>query len=301
MATRELGSAPRILPLYARAVAPLLPGASRLPFLAGGGGEIPDLQLTLAQMRVDPKRLADYARVCGLSPREELPAAYPHVLAFPLHLALMADGHFPFAAIGLVHVANRITQHRPVQLEERLQLRVHATPLEDHPRGRTFSLVSQARVADELVWEERSTMLHRGQHTDAAAVRDEHLEPPSLSAEWDLPGDLGRRYAAVSGDRNPIHLHALSARPFGFPRAIAHGMWTNARCLAALGGLLPDAFTIDVRFRAPILLPATVGFGSAAEDDSIRFCVRGTSKDTRHLDGRMKPIKAAAKQGGKRQ
>ena len=78
------------------------------------------------------------------------------------------------------------------------------------------------------------------------------------SAEWRLGGDLGRRYAAVSGDRNPIHLHALTAKPFGFPRAIAHGMWTKARCLAALEGRLPDAFSVDVRFRKPILLPGRV-------------------------------------------
>jgi acyl dehydratase len=301
MAARELGSVPRILLLYARAVAPLLPGVSRLPWVAGGDGEIPDLELTLAQVRVDPKRLADYARVCGFFLRDELPATYPHVLAFPLHLALMADGRFPFGAIGLVHVANRITQRRSIQREERLELRVRATSLEDHPRGRTFSLVSEAWVADELVWEELSTMLHRGQRTDAVPVRDEHQPPsPSLSAEWRLPGNLGRRYAAVSGDRNPIHLHALTARPFGFPRAIAHGMWTKARCLAALEQRLPDAFNIDVRFRRPILLPATVGFGSAVEDDAIRFCVHDASIDTRHLDGRVQPVRGVAEQGEKR-
>ena len=88
-----------------------------------------------------------------------------------------------------------------------------------------------------------------------------------MTAHWRVPGDLGRRYAAVSGDRNPIHLHALSAKAFGFPRAIAHGMWTKARCLAALR--LPDALTAEVRFKQPILLPSTVTFGEA--DD--RFAV----------------------------
>jgi acyl dehydratase len=303
MATRALHSSPHIVPLYARAVAPLLPGASRLPWVGGNGGEIPDLELTLAQVRVDPGRVAKYANVCAFTPREEVPATYPHVLAFPLHLALMADGSFPFGAIGLVHLANRITQHRPIQLEERLELRVHATPLEAHSRGQTFSLVSEARVADEVVWEELSTMLHRGQRSDAPAAREEPLEPMSLplSAEWRLPGDLGRRYAAVSGDRNPIHLHALTARPLGFQRAIAHGMWTKARCLAALDrseiGPLPGAFNIDVRFRRPILLPATVGFGSAVEADAVRFCVRDAGKDTSHLDGRLQPIGDAAKPG----
>ena len=77
-----------------------------------------------------------------------------------------------------------------------------------------------------------------------------------------MPGDIGRRYAAVSGDRNPIHLHGLSARLFGQQGAIAHGMWTKARCLAALQGHLPEAFTVEVAFKLPVRLPAKVAFAS---------------------------------------
>ena len=290
MSTRELTRPPRIVALYARAAAPLLPGASRLPWVGGGGGEVPDLELSLASVSVDRARVAHYNRVCGFSEQEGLPATYPHVLAFPLHLALMADGRFPFGAIGLVHVSNRITQHRPIAVGESLQLRVRPTALEDHPRGRTFSILSEALIGDELVWEERSTMLHRGQPSAAAPPRELSPEPPSppFLAEWNLAGDLGRRYASVSGDRNPIHLHPLSARALGFPRAIAHGMWTKARCLAALEPL-PAAFVVDVRFRRPILLPASVRFGSAEEGEGERFSVRNADGDTSHLDGHIHP------------
>ena len=140
MATRELDTPPRILELYARALAPLVPGASRLPWVAGGGEEIPDLALSLAHVRADPARVASYRRVCAFPPGSELPATYPHVLAFPLHLALMADGDFPFAPVGLVHLANHIAQQRPIMLAERFDLRVWATPLEAHPAdGRSRS------------------------------------------------------------------------------------------------------------------------------------------------------------------
>jgi acyl dehydratase len=100
-----------------------------------------------------------------------------------------------------------------------------------------------------------------------------------------VPGDIGRRYAAVSGDRNPIHMHALTAKAFGFPRAIAHGMWTKARCLAALGPELPDAFTVTAAFRKPIRLPATVAFAESAADATIAFGVRDAKRGTPHLDG----------------
>ncbi len=114
MATRTLDSPPSILPLYARAAAPLIPGASLLPFVPGRAAEVPDTELVLGGVRPDPDAVAAYAKVCGFSLRDTLPPTYPHVLAFPLHMALMADGGFPFGAVGLVHVENRIVQHRPL-------------------------------------------------------------------------------------------------------------------------------------------------------------------------------------------
>jgi acyl dehydratase len=295
MATRELQSSPRILPLYLRAAAPSLPGASLLPFIGGGGGEIPDIELVLRNASVDAGRLADYAQVCGFAATDELPVTAPHLLAFPLHLTLMADRSFPFGAIGLVHIANDITQHRPLGVREPLDLRVFATVLEDHPRGRSFSLITQARADGELVWEERSTMLRRGRAgrpTGAGAASGTsptEQAPPPAEQEWSLTGDLGRRYAAVSGDRNPIHMHSLTAKPLGFPSAIAHGMWTKARCLAALEGRLPDAFTVTVRFRAPIALPSTVTFASVDDGEAIDFSVHGAKGSTPHLQGRVEP------------
>ncbi len=295
MQERELTGSPGMLPLFLRAGVALVPGASRLPFVSGSGGEMPDLALVLGDVATDPDRLSAYNRVCGFSLRDELPATYPHMLAFPLHLALMTDGSFPFPAVGLVHIANTITQHRTVRLGERLSLRVHAGPLEPHPRGRQFPIITEARVRDELVWEEVSVNLRRGSGSDAGAASD--AGPSSLSeatpdalpatAEWRLPGDLGRRYAGVSGDHNPIHIHSLTARPFGFPSAIAHGMWTKARCLAALEPRLPGAYTVSVAFRRPILLPATVAFAQAPSDGGVRFAVRGTRKPTSHLDGQL--------------
>ncbi len=345
MRSRALKSPPSLLPLYARAAAPLIPGASLLPFVPGGGGDVPEVELTLDDVSADPEKVAAYAHVCGFALREHLPTTYPHVLAFPLHMAVMADGRFPFGAVGLVHVANRIVQRRPIELGERLSMRVFPTAIEPHPRGRAFTLVSEASVDGEVIWEGFSTMLRRGggkpaetpgaerAPTGEGAARGQTAGPGERSAvdrqdgetaaglqpsaSWSLPGDLGRRYAAVSGDRNPIHMHPLSAKLLGFPKAIAHGMWSKARCVAALESRLPDAFEVDVRFRKPILLPAEVKFasslasgaakggapgdaattsgaaGSAAASDEreeIRFSLSDARKGTPHLEGRVAPL-----------
>jgi acyl dehydratase len=304
--TRKLTSAPSVLPLYARAAFPLVPGASRLPFVPGGGGEIPEVRLELDGAVADPAAVAAYAKVCGFALRDSLPPTYPHVLAFPLHMALMSDGSFPFGAVGLVHIANRITQYRRLGIEEELSLRVQATKIAKHPKGRSFDVVTEARVGRQIAWESTSTFLSRSKGDPGAASGAQPIpivaEDTPASAEWSLPGDLGRRYAAVSGDRNPIHLHSLTAKPLGFPAAIAHGMWTKARALAALEPRLPGAFAVDVRFRRPILLPAKVEFATQAQqqdpgDGEIVFTVRGrgAKRETRHLDGRVLPVKAKSK------
>jgi hypothetical protein len=319
MSTRTLDSPPHVLPLYARAAAPLIPGASLLPFVPGRAAEVPEIELSLPGTKADPGAVAAYARVCGFPLRDHLPPTYPHVLAFPLQMAVMADGGFPFGAVGLVHIENRIVQQRRVGLGEELELRVRPTRLEPHPRGRSFGLVTEVRTGGALVWEEVSTMLHRGggkrgdgrsasgpapEAVDSGAgagVEDAAgIEELRAAGEWRLGGDLGRRYAAVSGDRNPIHLHRLTAKPLGFPGAIAHGMWTKARCLAALESRLPDAFAVEVRFRKPVPLPGRVEFVSAERDGEIEFAVRDPKRRTPHLEGRLAPLDDAKPKGGRR-
>lgn len=286
---RELSRPPRMSGLALRAGLAMIPGASALPGVAGGAREVPDLALTLSGARLEPLRLAAYTRLCGYAPGGTLPPTAPHLLAFPLHMALMTDGSFPLRAVGLVHVANRIEQRRAIGVDERLQLRVRATALQEHARGRAFTIVTEALAGGEPVWEERSTMLRR-----ETPRRDQGRPPASPGApqplggeeEWALPEDLGRRYARVSGDRNPIHLHALSARPFGFPSAIAHGMWSKARCLAAMQDTLPEAFTVNVGFGRPVLLPARVRFGRRDEPGGTRFALRGAGGDgALHMHG----------------
>ncbi|MGZ4178591.1 MAG: MaoC family dehydratase [Solirubrobacteraceae bacterium] len=304
MADRELRGSPSMLPLFARASLAVIPGATKLPWVAGGGGATPEHALTRTDVAVEPDRLARYVRVCGFDLSDTLPPTYPHMLAFPMHLALMTDGRFPLPAMGLVHIANSITVHRPLRAAEPLSLRVWATPIEPHPRGRQFTVHTEARVGEELVWEESSTNLSRGKGTaKAGAAKPPSSDIPSAdrlaaTATWRCPGDLGRRYGSVSGDLNPIHMHPLSARLFGFSAPIAHGMWTKARCLAALGselGVRRQGYTVDVAFRKPILLPATVQFAEAAGPAAgvIAFGVRDAGRGTAHLDGRVSPRRRA--------
>jgi acyl dehydratase len=226
--------------------------------------------------------------VCGFPRKDTLPLTYPHLLAFGLHMAIMTDASFPFPAIGTVHLENSLTAHRPISAGEPLQVTARPVHLRPHAKGRVFDLVTTVHAGGELVWEETSTFLRRGGGDPGAPVSSTVLsDVPAGATRWRLGGDLGRRYAAVSADHNPIHLYGLTAKAFGFPRQIAHGMWSEARCLAALDGRLPDAVRVDVAFKKPVLLPGTVALGSRHEPDGAwGFSLSDPRSGAPHLLGR---------------
>jgi acyl dehydratase len=288
--TRTFDKAPSTAPMMLKAVLPALPVIGGLPGVKHAAKDVPDLVLERSGVTVDPAHLARYNRVCGFSESDTLPATYPHMSAFPLHMALMTDTAFPFAPMGLVHLRNSITQHRPIGVGESFDVSVRAADLRPHPKGRLVDLLTSVTVDGEVVWDETTTLFARGKggSPEETPAPLEGVEAPSGAAQWKLGGDLGRRYGAVSGDRNPIHLHPLTAKAFGFPRNIAHGMWTKAHVLAALQNRLPKAFTIDVEFKKPILLPGTVTFGSRTDGGVTTVGVRSGEKA--HLVGRITPV-----------
>jgi acyl dehydratase len=275
-----VSDAPGLLGSYVKAFAGALP----VP-LPGRSSELTDEDRTLDDVEIDGEHLAAYNRVCGFRLTCELPPTYLHVLAFPLALRIMTERAFPFPVIGAVHIGNEIAQRRPVSPDERLSVRVHADGMESHDRGTQFTLAAEARVGDEVVWESRNLYLHREGGGGGGGKKGEGDNPFPARSHWKVPGDIGRRYAAVSGDRNPIHLYPLTARLFGMPRPIAHGMWVKARCLAELEPSLPDAFTVSVRFKLPLFLPAQVAFGTREEE----FEVRDAGSGKPHLSGELAP------------
>jgi acyl dehydratase len=281
MSRRELSSPPSLTALYPRAVA--VPLLRKVPGL-GAGKELPDTELEVRDVATDLDHLSDYTEVCGFDRMDRLPATYPHIVAFPLAMRILAERAFPFPVLGLVHIGNEITQYRPVSPDEALSVSVRAQDLEPHDRGTQFTMAAEARVGDELVWDSRNVYLHRSKSGSGGSSSKERDEPAPAQAHWRVPGDIGRRYGAVSGDRNPIHLHGWSAKLFGMPRPIAHGMWLKARCLAELERSLPDAFTVSVRFKLPLFLPAQVAFGVC---DGGAFEVRDASSGKPHLSGEL--------------
>jgi acyl dehydratase len=269
--------------LYGRA----LPGL----FKRARASELPSLRLVRPNVTLEPEQIGRYARVCGFIPEHGVPLTFPHVLAFPLHLMLLTDPTFPWPAIGLVHLGNTVRLRRTLHPGQSLRVEVETGALALHDKGQAFTLHTRIYRRGEAVWDGDSLYLKRGVLALGERMAEPQSPPPLLhrEARWQLPAQLGRDYAKASGDFNPIHLHTLTAKAFGFPRAIAHGMWTLARALAALQP--PKTLgTADVRgdFKLPIHLPGETTLWSAAPSATVRdFEVRDLAGDKPHLRGRF--------------
>lgn len=290
-APRILAADPGSVATLARAALPAVPGLNLLPGVRkapsdGFGGLTWDRPGAV----VERSHAEQYAAVCGFPRRDVVPVTYPHMLAFPLHMAIMSDPAFPWAALGMVHVENTITAHRDVAVGEHLDVRASVGAARPHAKGVLLDFDTTVRAAGETVWESRSTYLRRGSTVDGVPAPGLVIpHQPIGGTQWRLPADLGRTYAGVSGDANPIHLYPLTARALGFRRQIAHGMWTLARSVAAIENRLPEAVTIEAVFRKPVFLPSTVAYAARRDEDTWTFALTDPRDDSPHLVGRATP------------
>ncbi len=273
-----------------RAALPAIPGVNALPGVRRSGGELPDLTLKREAVTVERSEVDAYAAVCGFETVDRVPLTYLHMLAFPLHMGVMTDRSFPYPAIGTVHLENEITRRHHVALGDAVDVEVSAQHQRPHAKGTVFDLVTSITSGGTLVWESTSTYLRLGRGDKSATAGTSYADVPASGIEWRVAGDLGRRYAAVSGDHNPIHLYPLTAKAFGFPRQIAHGMWTKARCVAALENRIPEAATVGVAFKKPVLLPGTVAFGSREVEHGYDFSLTSPKSRAPHLLGSVRSL-----------
>lgn len=299
MSDKHYDALPKAHTTYANIVKSLLP--------IGNSDKVSREQLPQAtyyvdELHIDQSNLEDYRQICGFADNGKVPITYFSVLSQTLQMNMMVKEPFPFAMLGLVHVDNSVTQYRPIGERETVAMAVKFDNLRDHAQGQQFDFVTTVKANDEVIWEGTSTYLSRSKKPASSKNKKSTPRPvtvkPLVNEEgvhsiFEVPEDIGRRYAFVSGDFNLIHLHPLSARAFGFPKAIAHGMWSKAKCLALMDEL-PDACTVDVSFKLPIFLPAEVELIAepvaqlTSPADTCEFGLFSAKNDKPHLAGVIK-------------
>lgn len=237
-------------------------------------------------VRIDPAKLAAYRECCGFPADAGVPITYPQVLAGPIHIRILTHPRFPIAALGIVHMRNAIVQHAPIAPDASLDFEIRVEGNRWARKGVEFDVLTEASVEGVKVWESVMTIFSRQRVPEGAGADsgDQDLPHPERYETWRVPADQGRRYASVSGDYNLIHLYPWTAKMFGFPRHIVHGMWSLARCAAAMPApSLPSRLT--VAFKRPVLLPATVRYGDQPIDDGTAFAIMKKDEDKPYLIG----------------
>lgn len=299
MSDKHYDALPKAHTTYANIVKSLLPIVNNGKI---SREQLPQATYFVDDLHIDQGNLNDYRKICGFSDNGKVPITYFSVLSQTLQMNMMVKEPFPFAMLGLVHVDNSVTQYRSIGERETVAMSVTFDNLRDHAQGQQFDFVTTVKAESEVIWEGTSTYLSRSKtssnskdkkSTPRQIVAKPDVNPKGVHSIFEVPEDIGRRYAFVSGDFNLIHLHPLSARAFGFPKAIAHGMWSKAKCLGMMGEL-PDACTVDVAFKLPIFLPAEVELIAEpvakleSTEDTCEFGLYSAKNDKPHLLGTVR-------------
>ena len=253
---------------------------------------LPEVSFVVPSVIIDADHLSQYCDICGFKESKDVPFIYPQILTFGLMLEFMGSEYCPWPAAGMVHMVNRIEQHNPLFIGDDLRIELSTGDLFRHEKGQMFNIKFQVLRGGHLVWQATQSTLCRvvkqpvGEQYRSVMHSETRL---SRQASFSVPANIGRRYGKVSGDVNPIHLTNLTARAFGFKRAIAHGMWTKARALSAL---LPEAITeramAEVEFKLPLYLPSTVSLWSNRSAQCAKFELRDRQGEKPHLRGQLR-------------
>jgi hypothetical protein len=299
-----LGELPSLSKLYVNAAAT----AARRRVLGSSTGQatLPTVSHEVRDVQADVANLTAYQHLLGETASDILPAGFVHALAFPVSMSVMNRDDFPLPLLGMIHLRNHVEQRVPIQFTEALDIRSWSENLSGHRAGTQVDVIAEVRSSSssELLWRGVSTYLAKGVFlpgidkpgNPSSTGDNSDFSPPDPTALWQLDLDIGRNYAAVSGDFNPIHLSVLSAKALGLRGSIAHGMYLASRALADVGSVKPDAFTWEVRFEAPVFLPARVALdistiqadtGAWQRSDYVAWNPRS---GRRHFRGSVAPL-----------
>lgn len=263
---------------------------------------LPNLQAHWHGAAVNAAELKDYFAALDIKPTDYLPISYPHVMAGTMCMNMLANKVFPIRLLGALHLKNRIVQNRPIQANETVDIDIRLGDYRLTDNGVEFDFVTDVTVASQLVWQETSIYLVRGnfggkQNPSAnKSFELTSLTDASVVNEWHIPKSRGREYAKISGDYNPIHMSPWSAKMFGFKRDIAHGFGVMAQAIEFSNAMSDvsdgKAVQVDVVFKGPIFLGSDVSIRQNIQQDAERYDVYCGNNSRPNFCLAVKKIKA---------
>ncbi len=246
---------------------------------------LPALAAQQNDVLIDSKHLNNFRAICGFKQGNRIPATYLQALAMPLVLNIMSNSQFPIRALGKMHLRNQVSVLESFDPRQPINLAASIGDSLLTSRGLEWDMNFTAMVDNQLVWSGVSTYLYECE-TGMGRREKPKLIRGDKPQDWVVPSGTGRRYGRISGDCNPIHLSSFTAKMFGFKSAIAHGMWSKTRCIAALEEQLPESgYSVDVAFQRPLYLPSKVKFYTRQLETGQHFSLFNYRGEKAYLTG----------------
>ena len=267
---REFKEKPSLGPAYFRA---FTPGRSKF----SGLENIPRLESKWMQASESAENIQAYRELCGIGNDGNLPVLYPHVLTSSMHIHLITDKRFPASALGAVHSRMHIVQYEPIPDSQKVDLHCRISNARTLKAGLETDIVTTVTADDKRLWQSVATYIFRGRKFGKPGEQHpwatfDPLGEASIEAQWHVPADMGKRYAKITGDYNPIHVSRFMAKMFGFKRDIVHGMWCLCRCLAHIQDFsYEQPVRLDAAFKGPIFMDSGCTMKGHEIDQGYRF------------------------------
>lgn len=240
-------------------------------------GPLPDIQARWSAQKITPRDLADFLRLSGLPADEQLSILFPHILSFPMQMAVLCHPAFPLPIWKVLQVRNRLTQHAAIAPDARLELTVRTGGRRVLEKGVEMDLHVSAETGGRVVWEAVNTFYARGRYGTADAAPAEASASPEVGGAivtgWCMPGRGRWRYGRLSGDFNPLHISSAYARRAGYARAFAHPQRAIGQCLAHLGAALPAPMQLEIWIKGPVFYDARVSLRGKSQPDGQLFAL----------------------------
>lgn len=244
-------------------------------------------------LRLSAEHVDAYREVCGYRAQPgSVPLPYPEMHFTPLIAEAVVSSRFPFSPLGLIHTAQRLELHAPLRPGDEVVATTELEELRATPRGYELDFSMTVERGGQKAWSGLATLLSRSSATRSGKSHNRTAASGGEREgfEIEVPGDTGVRYARVSGDYNPHHLWWFTARPLGYRRPIAHGMWTLARVLSEVLGALDEDAPVEATaaFKRPLLMPSQIRIEAEQLTPSVpevQFAARDARTGAPHLVG----------------
>lgn len=258
------------------------------------GAAFPSIKYVLESVQADPSKLHAYNTLFGYT-GDIVPSTYWHTRFFPIRILLAADKKFPFPLPGMVHLTDTITQYEPIKASDTLRMECYLGKCMRHEKGTAFETITQLFLHDKLVWEENTVNLRIGKTQlgeEEYSAYEFPLVESTKETELTIPRSMGKKYAHISGDFNPIHVSVLGAKIFGFKTSLMHGWYSLNKLLAPHQPLMDEKHTLFVAFKKPLFLPGNVVLKESATKDGFQFEVTDKKEGYPNLKGTIKSLTA---------